>query len=263
MTALRRSVRMSALLLAPALLVIGAACGSDDSSDDADVSPADLDGREFLSTDVVGHQLVDGSEIRLAFDDERLSANAGCNTMNGDYTIDGDVLRVEMMAMTEMGCEEALTDQDAFVSGFLTSGPTIALDGDELVLTSGEEMITFLDREVADPDRPLEGTTWMVESTVSEQAVSSVPGGIEATLVIDGDTANVDTGCNSGTTTVEVTDTTLTFAPMATTLALCEFQDFEDAVMSTLSGEVDYVIEADLLSLRRPDGSGLDLRAEI
>ena len=49
--------------------------------------------------------------------------------------------------------------------------------------------------------------------------------------------------------------------PMATTLALCEFQDFEDAVMSTMTGEVEYEIEADLLSLRQPDGSGLDLRA--
>jgi heat shock protein HslJ len=251
---------MSALLLAPALLVLGA-CGSDDSSGSDDVTAADLDGREFLSTEVEGHQLVDGSEVRLAFDDVTVSANAGCNTMNGGYTIDGDTLEVEAMAMTQMACDEALMDQDAFVSGFLTSGPTIVLDGDELVLTSGEETITFLDREVADPDRPLEGTTWVVESVVSDQAVSSVPGGVEATLLIEGEQASVDTGCNSGTTTVEVTDTTITFGPMATTLALCEFQDFEDAVMSTMTGEVEYEIEADLLSLRQPDGSGLDLRA--
>lgn len=260
MTRPARSARMSALLLAPALLVLGA-CGSDDSSGSDDVTAADLDGREFLSTEVEGHQLVDGSEVRLAFDDVTVSANAGCNTMNGGYTIDGDTLEVEAMAMTQMACDEALMDQDAFVSGFLTSGPTIVLDGDELVLTSGEETITFLDREVADPDRPLEGTTWVVESVVSDQAVSSVPGGIEATLLIEGEQASVDTGCNSGTTTVEVTDTTITFGPMATTLALCEFQDFEDAVMSTMTGEVEYEIEADLLSLRQPDGSGLDLRA--
>ena len=251
---------MSALLLAPALLVSGA-CGSDDSNESSDVSAADLDGREFLSTDVVGHQLVVGSDIRLAFTADSLSANAGCNTMNGGYTIDGGALQVEMLATTEMGCDEALTDQDAFLSGFLTGAPTVVLDGDEMVLMSGDEQITFLDRDVADPDRPLEGTTWVAESVVSDQAVSSVPTGIEAKLVIEDGQASVDTGCNSGTTSVEVTDTTLTFGPMATTLVLCEFQDFEDAVMSTLAGEVEYEIEADLLSIRQADGSGLDFRA--
>jgi heat shock protein HslJ len=254
------ALRMSALVIAPALLVL-TACGSDDSSGSSDVSASDLDSREFLSTDVVGHQLVEGSDIRLAFTAESLSANAGCNTMNGGYTIDGDTLQVEMLATTEMGCAEALTDQDAFLSGFLTGAPTVALDGDEMVLMSGDEQITFLDREVADPDRPLEGTTWVAESVVSDEAVSSVPTDIEATLVIDDGRASVDTGCNGGMTSVEVTDTTITFGSMATTFVLCEFQDFEDALMSTLTGEVEYEIEADLLSIRLADGWGLDFRA--
>jgi heat shock protein HslJ len=255
-----RSIRpgkVSAAFLISAFLILGA-CGSDDSSG----SVPDVDGREFISTEVVGHQLVEGSTIRLAFEDGSVAANAGCNSMSGGYTFDGDILRVEMMAMTEMGCDEALMDQDAFLSGFLTSGPTVAVDGDEMTLVSGEEQITFLDREVADPDRPLEGTLWIVDGIVSDDAVSSTPAGApEATLMIEDGQANVDTSCNSATTSVEVTGTTLTFGPMATTLVLCEFHDLETAVLTTLSGEVEYEIEAGHLSIRHPDGTGLEFRA--
>ena len=247
---------MSAAFLIPAFLVLGA-CGSDDSSG----SVPDVDGREFISTEMVGHQLVDGSTIRLAFEDGSVAANSGCNSMSGGYSFDGDILQVEMMAMTEKGCDEALMDQDAFLSGFLTSGPTVAVDGDEMTLMSGEEQITFLDREVADPDRPLEGTLWIVDGIVSDDAVSSTPDGSpEATLMIEDGQANVDTSCNSATTTVEVTETTLTFGPMATTLMLCEFHDLETAVLTTLSGEVEYEIEAGRLSIRHPDGTGLEFR---
>ncbi len=183
--------------------------------------------------------------------------------MSGGYTFAEDTIHDEMMAMTEMACDEALMDQDAFVSGLLTSGPTVTLEGDEMVMTSGEEQITFLDREVAEPDQPLEGTPWVIESVVDDQAVSSAPAGLETLLVIEEGQAIIDTGCNKGTTSVAVTDTTLTFGPMATTLALCEFQDFEDAVMSTLTGEVTWEIEGNALSLRQPDGSGLDFRAAV
>lgn len=261
MTRLARSVQISAILLTPALLVLGA-CGSDDSDGSGDVSAADLDGREFVSSEVVGHQLVEGSAIHLAFIDETVSASAGCNTMSGGYTFDGETLQVEMMAMTEMGCDEALMDQDAFLSGFLTGGPTVTVDGDELTLASGDEQITMLDREVADPDRPLEGTLWIVDGIVSDDAVSSTSAGAPAaSLMIEDGQANVDTSCNSATTSVEVTETTLTFGPMATTLMLCEWHDLETAVLTTLSGEVEYEIEADHLSIRHPDGTGLEFIA--
>ena len=43
---------------------------------------------------------------------------------------------------------------------FLTSGPTYTLDGDTLTLTSGDLVITLVDREIAVPDQPLTNITW-------------------------------------------------------------------------------------------------------
>ena len=48
-----------------------------------------LDGREFVSTQVDGYELVPDSTIRISFADGSVSVNAGCNTMFGGYTVDG------------------------------------------------------------------------------------------------------------------------------------------------------------------------------
>lgn len=248
----------TALLVAVVAVSALAACGDDKAGSG---SAPDVDGTEWVSSDVVGHQLVEGTEIRLAFADETISANAGCNTMSGGYAFDGSTMQVDVLAMTEMGCEPALTDQDAFLQGFLTSAPTVELDGDTLTMTSGEEAVTMIDREVAEPDQPLEGTAWQLDGIVQSEALRSVPSGVQASLLItDGGTAEVDTGCNSGTTSVEIGDDTLTFAPMAVTLMLCEedANSVQDAVLGTLDGEVTYQIDSDRLSIRRDDGSGLE-----
>lgn len=98
-------------------------------------SGADLAGSTYTSTEVRGHDLVEGSQVTLTFADGRISANAGCNTMSGPATWEGETLEVEgPLASTMMACEEPLMEQDAWVSEFLTSSPDLAADGDELTL---------------------------------------------------------------------------------------------------------------------------------
>jgi heat shock protein HslJ len=140
--------RLTALLLVGAL-VLGA-CGDDggdDVSTDGDggssteVTFDDLVGKAFASTNVTGHELVEGTTLDLTFIDGRVSAIAGCNTQNGDADVVDGTLEVSALASTMMGCEEALMDQDVWVAGFLESGPEITLDGDVLTLTSGDESV--------------------------------------------------------------------------------------------------------------------------
>ena len=91
-----------------------------------------------------GHDLVEGSKVALSFEDGRISANAGCNTMNGAATWDGDTLQVAgPLAMTMMACDEALMDQDQWLSEFLTSSPALAVDGETLTLGDDTTGITL------------------------------------------------------------------------------------------------------------------------
>ena len=240
-------VALSALALA--------ACGSDgDSASGSVPTPDDLAGKAFESTDVTGYDLVEGTTITLGFEADTVGAQGGCNTQSGGYTITDGTLDVGVMAATMMACDDALMAQDTWLNGFLTSSPEIALDGDTLTLTGSDATIS-LEAKAA---TPLEGTTWALTGTVATEAVSSLPADAEASLTITDGQAAIQTGCNSGSASVEITDTTMTFGPVALTKMACpeDLTALEASVIAVLDGEVTYEITGDTLSIRKAGADG-------
>lgn len=109
-------------------------CGSAGGSGTGSGSP-DLNGKSFTSTEVRGRDLVAGTSVTLSFEEGRISAKAGCNTMTGSATWDtGKLVVAQPLASTMMGCDQALAAQDQWLSGFLTSSPALMLDGNTLTL---------------------------------------------------------------------------------------------------------------------------------
>ncbi len=254
----------TALTLLTISAIALAACGSDDDTASGSAPTADdLAGQAFESTSVDGYDLVDGATIELGFESDVLGARAGCNSLSGSYTITDGTLEVETMASTMMACEDALMEQDQWLSEFLTSGPDIALDSATLTLTGADATLTLATVQ----PMPLEGTTWVVSGTVANDAVTVSLVDSEASMTITDGQAQVDTGCNTGSTTVEITDTTITFGPLALTMMACdeELTRLEASVLLALDGEVTYEINGDTLTLRKdgPGGSvGLDFTAQ-
>ena len=99
----------------------------------------DLDGRTFLSVEVTGATLVPQTQVQLSFKDGKVGASAGCNGMGGEYEVGGGTLKVDSLAMTEMGCDPPRHEQDTWLSQLLTGRPTIQLDGDTLVRDGVDE----------------------------------------------------------------------------------------------------------------------------
>lgn len=233
-------------------------------------APAGLDGRTFLSVSITDggddRPLVGDSRIRLSLDAGNLGANAGCNSMSGAYSLDGDVLVVDMLASTEMACDPALMAQDQMLANFLTSRPRVALNGNDLVLTSGETVMTMLDEEEATPDQALVGTVWTLDSIIEGDAVSSVPMGVTATLTFaDDGTVAIQPGCNTGRSDYTIDGDTITFGPVALTRMACEGAagQVENAVLAVLdSGPLDFTIDGGRLTLQGPD-SGLGFTAGV
>ncbi|MCI0345498.1 MAG: META domain-containing protein [Chloroflexi bacterium] len=223
-------------------------------------------GRTFLSTGVtVGgapHALVNGTQIRLSFTaDGSFGAQAGCNIMGGTYRLDGGILTIQGGGMTEMGCDPARHDQDDWLFEILGSRPTLALNGNNLVLTAGDTVITLVDREVAEPDLVLVGPTWTVTSVITGDAVSSIPAGVVASLTFDaagGVTFN--TGCNSGGGRYTIEGSTIRFSDLVTTDIACggAAGAMEATVLGILNGAPTFAIDASQLSLRVGSG-GIDL----
>lgn len=264
-----RARPLLAVLLAWLLLLTG--CGTNDglgAVTGATVGDA-LAGRSFLSTGVTRdgapHELVDGSRVRMSFDDGRVSVQAGCNTLFGGYRVEDGVLRVDAMGGTEMGCPEDLMAQDAWLVETLESGPELVLEGDDLTLTTEASTLTLLDRKVADPDRPLVGTVWRVDSFLDGDAVSSVPGRAVATLtLLDDGTLEMRSSCNQARAAYQLTEDeqVLVLSDVEMTTESCddERDDLEGAVMELLrADELAVDIEADTLTLTEGD-KGLILR---
>lgn len=127
-----------------------------------------LTGRTFLSTGLDGRDLAPGSTIRIEFGDNgSISANAGCNRMGGTARWDGAALTVPELIQTEMACDAPLMAQEQWFADLLVGGVTVALTGNQLSLTRGSVTLDLLDRTVADPDRPLVGTTWILDGITS------------------------------------------------------------------------------------------------
>lgn len=220
-----------------------------------------LAGREFWSTAIQGRALVPATRVALVFNqDGTLGAGAGCNSMGGTWSIDGTTLRIEIAQMTEMGCPDDRFAQDDWLIDWLAGGLTATLDGDELLLTGAGVTMTLLDRETADPDRLLEGTTWVLNALElgagNEGIVSSVPSGVRATVQLQGGRLDVDTGCNTGSATVALDSDTLTIGPLALTKRGCEpdAAEVERMMTEVLQGPVR--VEVDGRTLRLTGAAG-------
>jgi heat shock protein HslJ len=259
------------MMIVVAVALLAGSCGRGDGGGASTSSDRELTGRTFLSESVTEHgrarELVDSTRIFLDFTtDGQISANAGCNHLFGEVSIDDDRLEVGLMGGTEMGCDPALHAQDEWLMAFLQNSPAWSLDGDRLTLTTADTEIVLLNREVADPDRPLEGTRWLVDTVISGEAASSMWAGTEgsAWLLIEGEQFTASSGCRDFEGGVERGDEFLQFTDTVQTDPACpaELREVDEAMQAIFAAEAEYVVEAARLTLAGPDGVGLGLHAD-
>lgn len=260
------------LLVIAGLLVV-AGCGTPPVEPAVPVDPTvdQLRGHVFISAEVTvagkPHELVGDTDVSLDFtDDGRLIANAGCSTMAGPVTTGDGRIDVDDMSMTGIGCDQPRHDQDRWLATLLGDGPKWRLAGSQLIISTSDTELVLEDREVADPDRPLAGTTWAVDTLIDGQIASSTPAGATATLEFDQDQVSIFGGCNGGSAGYAVSGDTIRTQPALLTLKACapDIMRLEAAVLAVLDHEAEltFEIDADRLSLNHPSGKGLQLHAQ-
>ncbi|HKE69340.1 MAG TPA: META domain-containing protein, partial [Nocardioidaceae bacterium] len=204
----------------------------------------------------------------MDFDGGALNVNAGCNLLGFDEVrqID-DRLVAGQASSTEMGCLQERMDQDDWIAAFLTSEPTVRLDGDTLRMTSGETTIELLDTEVATPDQPLVGPRWRINTIVEDGwSTNSYNSDAEAYLVFDDDgTLRGRTACNAFSADYQVDGTTLSTSGLTSTKAQCDKYGalIEAALYDVLRGDSTIDIETKQLTLVDADGNGVSLQTNL
>jgi heat shock protein HslJ len=241
----------AALSILVGLLLFGAAACGDDSESTTSLTPTlELAGKTFTLAQAAGVEVPATSTLQLAFTPDRLSVTGGCNTMSGGYVVENAKLVLSEFSTTEMACvDDSLMVFDATVADFLASSPTIVQAAD--VLTLADEKITLTLREDAPVvDSALEGTTWTVTGTVQGDGTSSLDTQ-PATLLLQGGTAQVFAGCNTGSGTYTVDGANITFGAITLTKKACDAPatSLEATVVGVLTGTVGFDIEGTKLTL--------------
>jgi heat shock protein HslJ len=77
-----------------------------------------------------------GSEVTMILaSDGRLSGNGGCNSYSATYTVDGNAIKIDMIAQTEMAClDQNVMEQEQAFFAALANATTYRIEGDRLEL---------------------------------------------------------------------------------------------------------------------------------
>ena len=231
---------------------------------------SELIGKTLVAKEVTGsYTIVPGSAISLTFENGTLAAKGGCNNMFGQYTVAGNVLSAPQLASTMMACDGALMNQDTWLSAFLASAPTWTYSGGTLTLANGTDTVALT--EAPTGAGVLEDTGWKLVGLITQSGstVTAVDPSLTPWIRFSGDRVVLSPSCNTGSGTVQITDTTLTFGPIAMTTRAClaPSSDVEQAVLTVLQGTTTYTVNdgpaGAILTIMATDGTtGLQLVAD-
>jgi heat shock protein HslJ len=90
---------------------------------------------------------IPGATITATFEDGQVRGSAGCNSYFGSYQVDGDVINVGQLGMTEMAClePEGVMDQELMYLDFLGDARTFRFsDGQLQIFRPDGEALTFV-----------------------------------------------------------------------------------------------------------------------
>lgn len=249
-------------LIAVALL---AACGSQSApTPSPSGDPFDPQGSWQLrsgSADGIEIPIVADHPITMTIEGSEIGGTSACNSYGGRLTVTGGRLRIGELAMTMMGCEDAVMAAEAAYTAALSAVDSIGRDGQDLVLSGPGVELRFT-ALAPPPTAEVTDTNWVLDTVfVGDVASSTV--GEPATLELRSDgTMTGSTGCRSFTGQwVEQGEQIV-----ATTLAMdgtecpADLAGQDDHVVSVIGDGFVPTVTENLLTLTDPGGVGLVYR---
>lgn len=87
---------------------------------------------------------VTDAEATLTFsDDGTVTGSGGCNSLGGEYEVDGGQLIFGPITSTLMGCDEARMVQESVVMQVLTGTAEFEIENNTLTLTNNDKVLVF------------------------------------------------------------------------------------------------------------------------
>ena len=206
--------------------------------------------------------IVAGSKITLKIDGNQAGGSGACNLYGGTIQVNGSSIAISALSMTEMACQENVMASESAYLAALPRATMAARSGNGLLLTGPQVELRFtLVPEVANAN--VVGTTWLLESLITGEAVSSTVGE-RVTLQLSGDgRLTASTGCRDVTGSYSISDgqVQVTLDPYDTIGCAAEVGDQDEHILEVLSHGFGISVDGDRLTLTAGD-KGIGYRAE-
>jgi heat shock protein HslJ len=97
----------------------------------------------YSRADVLTPAVTD-TEAGLTFkDDGTVTGNSGCNSLGGNYKVEGDQVTFDQIVSTLMACDEPRMAQEGAVQQVLTNTATYKIEGNTLTLTNNDVVLVL------------------------------------------------------------------------------------------------------------------------
>jgi heat shock protein HslJ len=208
---------------------------------------------EFSSVAAEGFTLAADTKILLTFGHpSHLSFDAGCNTHSASYWSCDGRLCVSDLGATAIACDSALQSQDQWLAAYFASSPRLTRQGPRLSLSSDEASFQFMERSLLEPDRPLTGRTWTIDTIIAGDQARSVPLAPTLSFLING-TVQVFTTCTTGVGFYAAVDQRLTFFQVEYIEKPCDAAgdaSIDESIRRMLGdGTVDFAIDRERMTI--------------
>lgn len=262
----RHRDRLAGMKTIPLLILVAiliAACGiaNDPAPSPSAAGMVEANGEWELvrgTNDGVAIPLVPGAAITLSVDGSQISGASACNQYGGEIVVADGQVRFGPMFMTEMACDEPVMASESAYLAALGKVTSAAIDGDRLTL-SGPGVELVYERLAPPPTAELIGTTWVLDSLITGDAVSSVMGD-PATLRLGEDGgAEGSTGCRPFGGRYEVRDGQLILTELGVPDLPCDASVAaqDDHVVTVLGSGPRAAVDGARLTLMGTPGLGL------
>jgi heat shock protein HslJ len=199
----------------------------------------------------------DGVKATAEFTTDQISGSGGCNRFSGVYSAEGNTIDIGPLASTAMACVGQAMVVEADYLARLDEAATFSI-GEGTMTMSDKAGQVVLSYTVAVPIT-LTGTNWSANGiNTGTDAVAGLVAGSTVTAVFGDDgTLSGNAGCNTYNGTYEVSGTSMTIGPLATTEMACEpdVSKQEANYLQALGRVTTYTIRGDQLELRNDEGA--------
>lgn len=227
-----------------------------------------LNGTSWTLTDYVSNgsslHILDGTTITMLFSDEgRITGSAGCNHYFASYEMSGTKIAIGQAGSTEMYCiGTGVMEQESTYLSLLQEAVSLTAGNTTLsfVDSKGTTILSF-ERIVPPSPAPFFGTTWILDSFYTADAVSSVINGIFITAVFDNEgRITGSAGCNDYFGSYTLAGNSLSIHSIGSTKMNCPGRGImlqEQTYLASLSKAAGFTINGNRMSLSDAKGTML------